>query len=74
MAWPYLAPPGVPADRVAALRKAFMDTLQDKDFVAEAEKAKLEVTPVDGAAIQALVQEIYATPPAIVQKTAGLLQ
>jgi tripartite-type tricarboxylate transporter receptor subunit TctC len=74
MAWPYLAPPGVPADRVAALRKAFMDTMQDKDFVAEAEKAKLEVTPVDGAAIQALVQEIYATPSAIVQKTATLLQ
>ena len=74
MAWPYLAPPGVPADRVAALRKAFMDTMRDPEFMAEAEKAKLEVTPVDGAAIQALVREVYATPPAIVQKTATLLQ
>ena len=74
MAWPYLAPPGVPADRIGALRKAFMDTLQDKDFIAEAEKAKLEVMPVGGEAIQTLVREIYQTPPAIVQKTIQLLQ
>src|SRR5262245_52230403 len=74
MAWPYLAPPGVPADRVGALRKAFMDTLRDKDFIAEAEKSKLEITPVGGEDIQTLVKDIYETPPAIVQKTATLLQ
>ena len=45
---PFLAPPGVPADRVAALRKAFMDTMKDKAFLAEAKKAQLEITPVAG--------------------------
>jgi tripartite-type tricarboxylate transporter receptor subunit TctC len=71
---PYLAPPNVPADRVEALRKAFMDTMKDKDFLAEAEKAQLEITPVDGAALQKLVAEVYQTPPAVVRKAAELLK
>jgi hypothetical protein len=74
MAWPFATPPGVPADRVAALRKAFVDTVRDKDFLADAGKGNFEVRPVAGEAIQALVGEIYATPPAIVQKTTRLLQ
>jgi tripartite-type tricarboxylate transporter receptor subunit TctC len=74
MAWPFMAPPGVPADRIAVLRKAFMDTVADKDFRAEAAKGNFEVRPVAGEAIQALVQDIYDTPPAIVQKTTRLLQ
>ena len=71
---PYLAPPGVPADRIAVLRKAFMDTMSDKDFMADADKAQLEVTPIDGEAIQKLVGEIYQTPPAIAQKAAAILK
>jgi tripartite-type tricarboxylate transporter receptor subunit TctC len=74
MAWPYLMPPNVPADRVAAMRKAFMDTMRDKEFLADADKAKLEVTPVDGDAIQKLVKEIYDTPAAVVQKAAAYMQ
>src|SRR5437868_4611974 len=58
---PYLAPPGVPQDRVDALRKAFMDTMKDKDFLAEADKAQLEITPIDGANVQKLVAEVYRT-------------
>jgi hypothetical protein len=71
---PYLAPPGVPADRVAALRKAFMDTMADKEFLAEADKAQLEITPIDGVAIQKLVGEIYQTPAAIARKAAEILK
>jgi tripartite-type tricarboxylate transporter receptor subunit TctC len=71
---PYLAPPGVPADRVEALRKAFMDTMKDKEFLAEADKAQLEITPIDGAALQKLVAEVYQTPPAIALKAAELLK
>jgi hypothetical protein len=71
---PVLAPPGVPADRVAALRKAFMDTMADKEFLAEAEKAQLEITPVSGEAVQKLVSEVYQTPPEIAKKTADLLK
>jgi len=74
MGRPFLAPPSVPPDRVAALRKAFMDTMNDKDFIAEAEKAQLEITPVSGDELQKLVQELYATPPQIAQKAGELLK
>jgi tripartite-type tricarboxylate transporter receptor subunit TctC len=71
---PYLAPPGVPEDRVAALRKAFMETMDDKEFRAEAEKAQLEITPISGEAVQKLVAEVYQTPPAIAKKAAEILK
>jgi len=48
--------------------------MNDKEFLAEAEKAQLEVTPIDGEAIQKLVGEIYQTPPAIAQKAAAILK
>jgi tripartite-type tricarboxylate transporter receptor subunit TctC len=68
MGRPYLAPPDVPAERAALLRRAFMATMQDKDFLAEAEKLKLEITAVPGEKIQELVAEIYRTPPDVVKK------
>ena len=74
MGRPYLAPPNVPADRVAALRSAFMGTMADKEFLAEAEKTQLEITPVSGEAVQKLVGEVYQTPPEIAKKTADLLK
>ena len=73
MGRPYLAPPGVPADRVEVLRKAFMDTMNDKDFLAAAEKEKLEITPVDGDDLQKLVAEVYATPAEIEKKAAAII-
>src|SRR5262249_29207360 len=51
---PYLLPPGVPADRVAVLRKAFMDTLTDPDLIADAAKARLDLAPMSGEDMQAL--------------------
>jgi tripartite-type tricarboxylate transporter receptor subunit TctC len=74
MGRPYLAPPSVPADRVAALRSAFMGTMADREFLAEAEKAQLEITPVSGEAVQKLVAEVYQTPPEIAKKAADLLK
>jgi tripartite-type tricarboxylate transporter receptor subunit TctC len=71
---PFLAPPDVPADRLAALRTAFMATMKDPAFLAEAEKAQLEITPIAGDAVQKLVEEIYQTPPAIVKKAADILR
>jgi tripartite-type tricarboxylate transporter receptor subunit TctC len=73
MGRPFLAPPGIPADRADALRQAFMDTMTDPAFVAEAEKAQLEVNPVAGEDLQKLVVEIYRTPPEVAQKAAQLL-
>jgi tripartite-type tricarboxylate transporter receptor subunit TctC len=68
MGRPYLAPPNVPADRVAALRDAFTATMTDKDFRAEADKTNLEINPVSGAEVEKLVNEVYATPPDVVAK------
>ena len=68
MGRPYLAPPDMPADRVAALRKAFMDTMTDKDFLADADKAQLEINPVSGDEVEKLVKEVYATPADIIAK------
>jgi tripartite-type tricarboxylate transporter receptor subunit TctC len=73
MGRPFLAPPGVPAERVATLRAAFMSALGDKEFVAEAAKMKLEINPVSGEAVQALVQEIYRTPSAIAAAVAKMV-
>ena len=67
MARPYVAPPGVPAERVRALRAAFDATVTDPTFLAEARRQDLEVRPISGAAADALIQEVYATPPAIVK-------
>ncbi len=71
---PYIAPPDVPADRVQALRDAFMATLQDPDFLADAEKADLEITPVSGEDVQKLVEEIYKTPPEIAARASEIIR
>ena len=74
MGRPFLGPPGIPDDRLAALRKAFMDTMKDPEFLAEAEKGKLEITPVAGEEIQKLVAEVYATPKDIAAKAGAMLK
>jgi hypothetical protein len=74
MGRPYLAPPGVPADRAEALRKAFMDTMQDPEFLAEAEKTQLEITPVSGPEVEKLVKDLYQTPKALAAKAAEFIR
>jgi tripartite-type tricarboxylate transporter receptor subunit TctC len=73
MGRPFLAPPGTDPDRVAILRKAFMDTMNDPDFLAEARKEKLEISAVPGDKVEALVKEIYQTPPDIAKQAAAML-
>ena len=68
MGRPYVAPPNVPADRIAALREAFTATMQDKDFLAEADKTQLELNPVSGEDVEKLVKDVYATSADIVAK------
>jgi tripartite-type tricarboxylate transporter receptor subunit TctC len=74
MGRPYLAPPGVPADRAEALRKAFMATMQDPDFLAEAEKSQLEINPVAGGEVEKLVKDLYQTPKALADKAAEFIR
>ena len=63
---PFALPPGVPADRVALLRKAFMATMLDAKFLKEAKKRRLEVQAVSGMEVQNLIKEIYKTPADII--------
>jgi tripartite-type tricarboxylate transporter receptor subunit TctC len=70
---PYVAPPGLPADRAAALQKAFMDTWKDPDLLAEAEKLGIGITPIDGKAVLALIDKIAATPQVQLDRVRTLL-
>ena len=63
-----LSSPGVPKERAEALRKAFMDMTQDGEFIAELEKMRVELTPLPGARLQELVQEVGNLTPDLVQK------
>jgi tripartite-type tricarboxylate transporter receptor subunit TctC len=74
MGRPFAAPPGVPADRAEALRRAFDATLKDPAFLAEAEKLKLEVNPVSGEEVTRLITELYATPKDIVEEARAAIK
>ena len=69
MARPYAAPPGLPEDRKAALRKAFDDAWADPELIAEMKARGQEVNPVSGAALDRLIAELYATPKDVVETT-----
>jgi tripartite-type tricarboxylate transporter receptor subunit TctC len=70
IARPFAAPPGVPADRARALRDAFDATMKDREFLAEANKLSLDVDPVTGAEVEAVIRDVYASPPAAVKLAA----
>lgn len=65
MGRPFAGPPGIPADRAAALRNAFNQVVKDRDLLGDAEKQNLEIDPIPAEKIQALLDELYKTPPAI---------
>lgn len=66
---PFAAPPGVPEDRARALRDAFEATMRDPEFLADAKKTKLEINPVSGKAVDALIRSVYQTPQNVVTMT-----
>ena len=68
MALPFLAPAGIPADRAAALRSAFMAMVRDREFLADAERSKLDITPMDGDAVRAILTRMAATPRAVIER------
>jgi tripartite-type tricarboxylate transporter receptor subunit TctC len=73
MARPFVAPPGIPDERKAALRAAFDATMRDKDFLAQAQLQDIDVNPVSGAEIDAMLKELYATPKDIIAKAAAAM-
>jgi tripartite-type tricarboxylate transporter receptor subunit TctC len=68
MSLPFAAPPGVPHDRIAALRAAFDQANRDPDFLAEAARSELDVSPIDGEQVAKLVKDMSKVPPDIVEK------
>jgi tripartite-type tricarboxylate transporter receptor subunit TctC len=73
MGRPFFAPPGVPEDRVAALRAAFDATMKDPALLADAATERLEVRPVSGNAVAALIAKLYQTPEPLVQRARDVL-
>jgi tripartite-type tricarboxylate transporter receptor subunit TctC len=69
----FFFPPGVPEERVALLRKAFDETMTDKDFLAEAQKLKMEIEPTDGATLDRIAREIIDSPPDAVALAKALI-
>jgi tripartite-type tricarboxylate transporter receptor subunit TctC len=74
MSRPFMAPPDLPADRLAMLRSAFDATLKDPAFLAEAEKLGMEINSVSGADLQALVTRIMNTPPELAERARDALK
>jgi tripartite-type tricarboxylate transporter receptor subunit TctC len=72
MGRPYVLPSGVPADRVRILGESFMAAAKDPKLMAEAEKAKLEVDPIDGKAVHQLLEKMYKTPQPIIDKVTAI--
>ena len=72
---PFLMPPEIPADRLAAVRKAFMEMIKDADFRNEAEKLGLQIdNPRSGEQLQAEVDRLYRTPPQVVERLRRIAQ
>ncbi len=74
IARPFAAPPEVPPERVAALRTAFDAVMREPEFLAEARRLALEVRPAAGRDVQALLDEIYASPPDVVARASALIK
>lgn len=72
VAYPFVAPPGVPADRVKALKDAFVKVMNDPEFVKEAQKLSFDVTPTTGDEIVEIVKKAYASSPATIEKAIKL--
>lgn len=70
---PFVAPPGLPANRVQMIRKAFMATLADAELVSEAAKQGLTVDAISGEELGRLIALAYATPKDVVERTAKAL-
>jgi len=70
---PYLAPPDVPADRLKALRAAFVATMEDKDYLVDAVKLGLDLPYRTGAELETEVIEVLNTPPVLIEQAKAVM-
>lgn len=71
---PYVLPPNTPKARVEIIRKGFMDTMKDPEFLAEAKKANLDINPDDGAVLEQNVKDILKLEPGLIAKLKEILK
>ena len=71
---PYIAPPGVPSAQIETLRAAFTAALKDKEFLADADKLRIDVSPSSGRKVQEVVEKLYATPKPVVDRARELIK
>lgn len=74
VAWALVGPPALPADRLGALRKAFMATINDASFLAEARKLQIDVNPMPAEEVAAVINSMYTAPPAAIDKVRGIMR
>ena len=74
MGRPFLAPPGAPAERVAALRAAFAATMKDEEFLHDAARNRLDVSPIAPEQIERFLADAYATPRPLVERAAKIMK
>jgi tripartite-type tricarboxylate transporter receptor subunit TctC len=71
---PYVVPPGTPKDRVMTLQKAFMAVMKDPEFLADANKAKLDITPLDGQELEKNVKDMFKLDPKLIPKAKEIMK
>ncbi len=71
---PFAAPPGVPAERAKALQVAFMAVHEDKQFLADAEKASVDISPISAAEVMELIRRVADTPPDMLRSIEKLIE
>jgi hypothetical protein len=74
MAYPIVAPPGTPPERMAVLRKAFLAVMRDPEFIADAKKQHLESEFMRGEEIEKLIARLFASPPDVVARAVKALE
>ncbi len=73
MGRPFVAPPGLPAANVQLLRSAFLNTSKDAALLAEAKKMSLEISPMTGEEVQALIAKLYDTPKPVIERVRAIM-
>jgi tripartite-type tricarboxylate transporter receptor subunit TctC len=74
LAWPLLAPPGLPADKIAALRSGLNAAMKDPDLLRDAEKMQLDVEPVSGEAMQSSIAQLFGLSAAVIDRAKAIIK
>ncbi len=72
--YPYVMPPNVPKERHAVMQAAFMKTFQDPEYLEEAKKLDLDVSPLDGATVRTMIARRAQSPPALIARYKAILE